>query len=192
VKKTGRCRICQHTERQRMELLCAGGATMRSVSAKFGVNRESLRRHYVHHVDPERKVALTFGPVQRAHLESHLAEEASSVIDHYRAVRAGLYALYDAAVTAGDRTGGALVAGRLLTCLDSMAKITGQMLQSPMVVNNTQNVFINDPGFVQFQSQLVKALRAHPAARDAVIREFERLEAVPNAVPTVTYEDEAA
>lgn len=177
-----------------MEMLCAGGATMRSLSVKFGVNRENLRRHWVNHVDAERKVALTFGPVQRAHLQSHLAEEAESVIDHYRAVRAGLYALYDAAVSAGDRTGGALVAGRLLTCLDSMAKITGQLLQSPLVVNNTQNVFINDPGFAAFQSQLIKALRAHPAARDAVIREFEALEAAPITVPGhgVTYDDKAA
>jgi hypothetical protein len=179
--KNGRCHICQHVERQRMEMLCAGGATMRSVSAKFGVNRESLRRHYVDHVEPERKIALTFGPVQRAHLESHLAEESTSVIDHYRAVRSGLYALYDAAVTAGDRTGGALVAGRLLTCLDSMAKLTGQWLQSPMVVNNNtqNNVFINDPGFAAFQSQLIAALRPHPAARAAVIACFAKLDAEP-------------
>lgn len=162
---------------------------MRSLSEKFSVNRENLRRHYALHVDPERKVALTFGPVQRAHLESHLAEEAESVIDHYRAVRAGLYALYDAAVTAGDRTGGALVAGRLLTCLDSMAKITGQMLQSPLVVNNnTQNVFVNDPGFAQFQSQLIAALRPFPDARNAVIACFEKLDAEPRASAAVTYE----
>lgn len=138
----------------------------------------------------ERKAALTFGPVQRAHLESHLAEESTSVIDHYRAVRSGLYALYDAAVTAGDRTGGALVAGRLLTCLDSMARLTGQLLQSPLVVNNTQNVFINDPGFAAFQSQLIAALRAYPDARNAVIACFEKLDAEP--LPAVTYENEAA
>jgi hypothetical protein len=188
TKKTGKCALCQHPERQRMELLCAGGASMRSVSAKFGVNRESLRRHYALHVDPERKIALTFGPVQRAHLESHLAEEATSVIDHYRAVRAGLYALYDAAVTAGDRTGGALVAGRLLTCLDSMARITGQLAQSPLVVNNTQNVFINDPGFAAFQAQLIAALRPFPDARTAVIACFEKLDADErSASPALTY-----
>lgn len=190
--KNGRCKICQHAERQRMEMLCAGGATMRSLSVKFGVNRENLRRHWVNHVDAERKLALTMGPVQRAHLESHLAEEAESVIDHYRAVRAGLYALYDAAVTAGDRTGGALVAGRLLTCLDSMAKITGQMLQSPLVVNNTQNVFMHDPGFAAFQSQLVRALRAHPEARAAVIKEFEKLESAPEAAHGITYDHQPA
>ena len=190
--KNGRCKICLHPERQRIEMLCAGGATMRSLAVKFGANRESLRRHWVH-VDPERKVALTFGPVQRAHLESHLAEEAESVIDHYRAVRAGLYALYDAAVTAGDRTGGALVAGRLLTCLDSMARITGQMLSSPLVVNNTQNVFLNDPGFAVFERQLIAALREFPEARSAVIRCFERLDAEQHgASPKVTYESHAA
>jgi hypothetical protein len=192
TKKTGKCALCQHPERQRMELLCAGGATMRSVSAKFGVNRESLRRHYALHVDAERKVALLLGPVQRAHLASHLAEESTSVIDHYRAVRSGLYSLYDAAVTAGDRTGGALVAGRLLTCLDSMARITGQLAQSPLIVNNTQNVFFNDPGFARFQSQLVAALRPFPEARAAILREFEKLDAP--TVPTigVTYEQETA
>jgi hypothetical protein len=193
VAKNGRCGICRHPERTRLELLLAGGASLRSLSEKFSVNRENLRRHYALHVDAERKVALTFGPVQRAHLESHLAEEAESVIDHYRAVRAGLYALYDAAVTAGDRTGGALVAGRLLTCLDSMAKITGQMLSSPLVVNNTQNVFLNDPGFAAFQSQLVRVLRGFPEARAAVIKEFEKLESAPTeAAPGVTYDNQAA
>jgi hypothetical protein len=190
--KNGRCKICQFSERPRLEMLLAGGASMNAVGKKFGFNRENVRRHW-NHVDQERKLALTFGPVQRAHLESHLAEEATSVVDHYKAVRAGLYALYDAAVMAGDRTGGALVAGRLLSCLDAMARLAGEWVQSPLVVNNTQNVFLNDPGFAAFQSQLVRALRPFPDARAAVIKEFDKLEAEPStAPPVITYETAAA
>jgi hypothetical protein len=69
-----------------------------------------------------------------------------------------------------------------------MAKLTGQWLQSPMIVNNTQNVFINDPGFAAFQAQLIAALRPFPEARNAVIACFEKLDAEPSASPAVTYE----
>jgi hypothetical protein len=189
--KNGRCKICRFADRPRLEVLLAGGASLSSVAKKFGFNRENVRRHWGH-VDPERKIALAFGPVQRANLESHLCEESESVIDHYRAVRSGLYALYENAIAAGDTNGASLVAGRLLTCLDAMARLTGQLLQSPLVVNNTQNVFLNDPGFAAFQAELIAALRPFPEARNAVIACFEKLDAEPSTSPMVTYDHQAA
>jgi len=130
-------------------------------------------------------------------MAARLSEESESVLDHLKSVRAGLYALYDAAVTAGDRTGGALLAGRLHENLGKMAQLTGQLAQSPLVQINQQNVFINDPGFAQFQQQLIGVLRRYPEARNAVVAEFERLEREITldtaAVPAgITYGHEAA
>jgi hypothetical protein len=179
----------------RCELLLASGASLRSVARKYQVAYDALRRHWRNHVSDERRSALMFGPVQREALASHLAEESSSVIDHYRAVRAGLYALYDAAVTAGDRSGGALLAGRLHENLAAMARLTGQLAQSPLIQHNTVNVFMHDPAFARFQSDLILVLSRFPDARAAVLAEFERLEAAPPQLPALEHQvdaDEAA
>ena len=47
--------------------------------------------------------------------------------DHLKTVRAGLYELYDAALSAGDRNGGALLAGKLHENLHAVARITGEL-----------------------------------------------------------------
>jgi hypothetical protein len=175
-----------HTERSQIELLVAGGASHRSIGAKFGLSHYAIGRHWANHVNAERKAALVLGPVTRAAMAARLSEESESVLDHLKSVRAGLYALYDAAVTAGDRTGGALLAGRLHENLGKMAQLTGQLAQSPLVqVQN--NYFMADPGFMEFQQQLIAVLRRFPEARNAVVAEFERLERVSD-VPQLTGE----
>jgi hypothetical protein len=174
---SGKCTLCSHTDRVRIELqLAAGGASLNALARKYGISRHVLSRHLANHVSEARRAALILGPVQRMSLAARVSEEAESVIDHYRAVRAGLYALYNAALEAGDRNGGALVAGRLLTCLDSMARLTGQLATSPLIQNNTQVNFYLQPEFASFEADLIRALSRFPEARAAVLAEFERLE----------------
>jgi hypothetical protein len=158
---------------------------------KFGLSNHSIGRHWGNHVTPERKATLVLGPVTQAALAARVSEESESVLDHLKSVRAGLYALYDAAVTAGDRTGGALLAGRLHENLGKMAHLTGQLSQSPLLVQN--NYFMADPGFMEFQQQLIQVLRRFPEARTAVIAEFEKLErGMDNTPPPagITYDHE--
>lgn len=187
----GGCKVCEHVERTRIELLLAGGAGQTAVAKKYGMSKDSVHRHWHGHVSEERRSALMFGPVQREALASHLAEESSSVIDHYRAVRAGLYALYDAAVTAGDRNGGALLAGRLHENLAAMARLTGQLAASPLVQISQTNIFLNDPAFASFQADLIRVLSRFPEARDAVMTEFERLEAAPSQLAALEHHGDA-
>lgn len=188
----GRCLVCQHPERVRAELLVAGGASARSVAAKFNLSPYSVHRHMHGHVTAERMAALKFGPVAREALNARVAEESSSVIDHFRAVRAGLYALYDSAVTAGDRNGGALLAGKLIEVLNAMARMTGELAQSPLVQLNQTNVFINDPAFASFQADLIRVLSRFPEARTAVLAEFERIEtAAPSRLPALEHQADA-
>jgi len=188
-KANGRCSVCTHVERLRIELLVATGAHQRAVAKKFGLSKDALSRHWLSHVDDERRVALQFGPVERERLASLVAEESTSVIDHFRAVRSALYTFLNAALTAGDVTGGSMASGRLLECLNSMARITGEISQSPMMQLTQNNFFLNDPQFAQFQAQLVAALRPFPEARKAVIAVFEQAEHASMAPPTgITYE----
>jgi hypothetical protein len=174
---SGTCTLCSHLERTRAELLLAEGASFAAVGRKYSVGREALRRHWLNHVSDERKASLVIGPVQRAALAARVSEENSGVLDHLKVVRAGLYALYDAAVTAGDRTTGAMLAGRLHENLNAVARLTGQLASSPLIQNTTTvNVLINDPAFAAFQADLIRALSRFPEARAAILTEFERLE----------------
>jgi hypothetical protein len=184
--------MCSHLERTRAELLLAEGAAFAAVARKFAVGREALRRHWLNHVSEERKASLVMGPVQRAALAARVSEENAGVLDHLKVVRAGLYALYDAAVTAGDRSGGALLAGRLHDNLNSVARLTGQLASSPLIQNTTTvNVLINDPAFAAFQADLIRALSRFPDARSAVLAEFERLEHL-DTQPVAALEHESA
>jgi hypothetical protein len=194
----GRCTVCSHAEHTRIDLLLAGGASQRSLARKYGLSHYAIGRHWAGHVSDERKANLVLGPVQRQELASRLSEESASVMDHLRAVRSGLYQLYNVTLEAGDASTGALVAGRLHENLRDIARLTGQLASSPLVqINNTQqtaNYFLADPAFAAFQARLIAALRPFPEARGAIIAEFERIESpapVAIATPLLTPEPEA-
>ncbi|MGO9036431.1 MAG: hypothetical protein ACLPV2_04795 [Steroidobacteraceae bacterium] len=188
-----KCAVCGHADQVRIELLLAGGAGQKAVGTKFGISKDSIHRHWHGHVTMERRAMLVMGPVPRQALAAQIAEENTSVLDNLRIVRAGLYKQYDAALEAGDRTVGALLAGKLHQNLQITAKITGELASSPLVsiTNNQNNVsmLVESPEFSAFQARLIGALRNFPEARAAVIKEFERIEHLaPDDVPQLTGE----
>ena len=174
---SGKCTVCQHPERTRIELFLTEGVTMNSVARKYAVTRHALRRHWDNHLSPERKATLALGSApDREALTSRIADENSGVIDHFRAVRAGLTRLFNAALDATDGTTGAMVGGRLIECLNSMGKLTGELANSPLVQINQQNNYLSDPGFARFQAMLIETLRPYEEARNAVISLFETID----------------
>ncbi len=192
-RPTGRCGVCGHQERTRIELLLAGGAGQKSVADKFGLSKDSVHRHWHGHVTEERKAALLLGPVQVQALAAKVAEESESVIDHHKATRAGLYQFYSTALEAGDKTSGAMLAGRLTEVNNAIARITGELASSPLVQHNTQINFTTSPEFAEFQGRLISVLNRFPEAREAVIAEFDKLEATEtpataSELPALEYE----
>jgi len=189
---TGKCAVCGHVERMRIEILLASGAGQTAISRKYGMSKDSVHRHWRDHVPQERRAKLLMGPVPKQALAAQVCEENSNVLDNLRIVRAGLWNQYEAALEAGDRNAVALLAGKLHHNLLIAAKITGELASSPLVQinNNQQNVslMLESPEFSQFQAALVAALRPFPEARLAVLAEFERLEAAEDApeVPQLT------
>ena len=175
---TGACKVCQHPDRSRIELLLAGGAGFSAVGRKFGFARpDCLIRHWRRHVSEERKVALRLGPVQSTALAARVAEESESVLDQHRAVRAGLWQAYAAAVEAGDALNVASLAGRLTDSINATARITGEIASSPLVQNNTTiNNLVLMPEFARFQADLIRALARFPDAARAVAAEFARID----------------
>jgi hypothetical protein len=183
TKPNGKCEVCRHVERIRIELLLAGGASQKAVASKFDLKYYAVHRHWNKgHVSDERKAALIAGPAQRMALSAQVSEESASVIDHYRAIRAGLYSLFNAALEAGDRNGGALLGGKLKELCDSIARLTGQLAGSSLVTNNTL-IVMQSPQVQTFLQDLAEQLAPYPEALHAVIgwleqREAQTLEAI--------------
>ena len=87
-----RCAVCRHPEKWRLELLRAGGASLDSLAAKFGLDRHAIHRHWHRHVGDEAKAKMLFGPVEMAALAEKAAIEGDSVLDYLRMCRTVLAA----------------------------------------------------------------------------------------------------
>ena len=190
----GKCQVCAHPERVRIELLVAGGASQSAVARKFNLSNDVVHRHWHGHISEERRATLLIGPVEREALAAQLSEESESVIDHLKAIRAGLYRFFMAALDAGDRMTGTQVAAQLRATCDSIGKITGELSNSPLVQHNTQINFNMTPEFGAFQADLIRALTPYPDACRAVVAEFQRLEATqqPAQLPALEQRREPA
>lgn len=179
MSKSGkvRCKVCNHPERGRIEVLIAGGASQVAVARKFSISEDSVQRHWRSHIDDERRSMLVFGPVGRQALAAQIAEESSSVLDHFRAVRAGLYQFFTSALEAGDRNGGALIGGKLIDVNSAVAKLTGELANSPLVQHNTVNLIMGSPQMQGFLQSLAAQLKPYPDALVAVVNWLEAQEA---------------
>lgn len=186
-KLRSRCAICQHPERWRIELLRAGGASLDALAAKFEVRRDSIHRHWTAHVSPEMKASYLCGPSQLAELAEKAAVEGDSVLDYLKMVRTVLTGQLAAMTEAGDGRGAAYIAGRLVSVLETIARITGELsdlARSHLTINGNVAI-VNSPEFARVQAIMLKALAAHPEARAAVVVALRSLdaEASPRALP---------
>lgn len=188
AKRSGtrrRCQICIHPDRPEAELLLAGGASARAVSRKMrAMPYHSLWRHWRAHVSAEKKQMLVLGPCIAKNLAARVASENTSVLDNLKIVRAGLFYMYDAALSANDLHAGALLAGKLCEVLSVTARLTGELATSPLVQNNVQNIVLGSTAaFAALQARLIRACAKHPAVRDAIIAELRSLESAHVTAP---------
>ena len=163
---------------------------------KYSISYDALWRHWRRHLSVEQKDRLRFGDAPAHKLAGMVAEEGISVMRDLNFARKSIIESL-AAAPAQDGHARATLAGRLHENARIRGLISGELSKSPLVQinNNTQNVFTNDAGFVEFQGELIAALRGFPDARRAVLAVFERLESVNEEVPQLagnTYEQESA
>jgi hypothetical protein len=198
--QNGRCLVCQHEARTQIELLMAHGNHQRALARKYPqLSRHALGRHWRGHVSPERKQALVCSPVERVALQARVCEESTSILDHHRAVRQGLYHTYDAAVTAGDSHAVALLAGRLIEVNNSIAKITGELVSGGILQQHNTLVINGRPTSLQEEvaklDELVAEALEHDypealaAVRDLIRVRLQELEG-PEALPALEHHHE--
>ena len=176
-RPTGRCKVCSHPERTRIELLLASGAGQNATARKFNLKKDSVYRHWSGHVSDERKAALIVGPAALQSLSAKVGDEAESVLDLHKAVRAPLWAAYAAAAEVGDAVTLDRLSGRLTDSISATGRLTDELASSPLVQNNVQINLIANPEFERFRSNLLRVLSRFPDAARAVIAEFQRLDA---------------
>jgi hypothetical protein len=185
LKRRGpKCSICLHSERWRIELLRAGGASLDALAAKFECSRDAIHRHWQSHVSAEARAGYLAGPAHLAHLAETAAAEGASVLDYFRAVRTMLMGQLAATTEAGDARGASIVASQLVNVLEKIGRVTGEIASIAQgTINVTNNVaIVNSPAFAKVQAAILRALAPHALARADVVAALRELDAE-NAAP---------
>jgi hypothetical protein len=172
-----RCKICSHPDRWRIELLRAGGASLESLAKKFSVSRDAIFRHWHNHVTADAKAGYLAGPAQLADLANTAATEGESVLDYLKITRTTLMASLSACGEAGDARGVAIVASQLISVLEKIGKITGEIAQIAQGAVNVNVAIVNSPEFARIQARLLTALAPFSDARTAVVAALRDLDA---------------
>ena len=134
---TGRCTVCRHPQRGRIDYLAATGQAITPLAEQFEVNHHALRRHFANHVTADFKHAAQIGPFQsEERLRSLCADAGTSVIENLRSIHAGLVARWLRAVEGGNDH--ALVT--LSRALHENLRMQGQITRELMVQQFTPTI----------------------------------------------------
>jgi hypothetical protein len=186
--KIGRtCKVCEHPERERIELACASGQWDRKIAAEFGLRRDSVRRHWQNHVFPARKAELVGGPGMIARLAERAAEEDRSLLDYLGIIRSELMHLFMQARDDGRVFEASHIAKTLLGCLESIGHVNGQLRAAGISITNINGsvsssvntgptLILNDPQIIKMQAAIIRSLAPFPEAREAVIAALRDLD----------------
>jgi hypothetical protein len=79
--RPGKCSVCHHQEKTRIELLSVGRASLAALADKFNVSKDSIYRHLRNHVTKDRKGELLAGPAKVEELANKAADESRSLLE---------------------------------------------------------------------------------------------------------------
>jgi hypothetical protein len=154
-----------------------------ALSAKFGIPKTIIIRHWHDHVTPEAKAAYSIGPCTLEQARERAAAEGGSVVDYFAITRSILVGQLLKQDEANSAQGVATVAGRLVEVLRELGKISGEIARVA-APSTTVNVSVNAaPGFADLQAGLLNIARAHPAARGDIVALLRRLDGAPEPMP---------
>jgi hypothetical protein len=171
------CSVCKHPERGRIDYLRATGAALKPLAAKFGLKPSALYNHCRKHVSSEYIAAVRIGPLQsEEQLRRLCSEHGGSVIENLMAIYGGLASRWLSAFEAGDDGTLSLLTQRLHKNLELRARLTHELLP-PGPTSVTNNILLNDPGYVRAITRIAEALRPYTDARQAVASVLRSLDA---------------
>ncbi len=170
------------------------GVSFDALSAKFGIPKTIIIRHWHENVTPEAKAAYSIGPCTLEQARERAAAEGGTVVDYFAITRSVLVGQLLKQDEANSAQGVATVAGRLVEVLRELGKISGEIVRNT-APGTTVNVNLGAaPGFADLMQGLLQISRAHPEARAAIIALVDRLNGspAPASRPVAAIEHEVA
>lgn len=150
-----RCKVCSHQDRPEIDRQLVAGLSNSGAGEKFGMSRDSVRRHRERHLSPALKAVATRretqGVVKAADRAEELYGKAQGILESAEEAGQGQLAL------------GAIK--ELRATVELLAKLSGELDERPTV--NVLNVS-SSPEWLQIQSAMMQALQPYPDARVAV------------------------
>ncbi len=181
----GRCKVCDHPERVRIEDARASGVSFSALEEKFRIPRATLHAHWHNHVGADRKLSFLVGATTIEQARERAAEEGGSVLSYLSITRSVLVGQLMAQAEANSASGVATIAGRLLDVLTALGKLSGEIQATAApstVINNTIGISAA-PAFPDLMQGLLHISRAHPEARADIIALVDRLNGSPEPMP---------
>jgi hypothetical protein len=161
---TGRCKVCAHPERGRIDWLAATGSSLAPLAEQFGLTKDSVWRHYQNHVSDRFKNAAKVGPLaDEDALRSLCAKEGVSVLENLLSLQAMVGSRVAIAHEGGNDHALNLLAGRLLDILDRKARLTKELVPGPSSVSYHAHFGANR--FDELGAALLQFAKAHPEVR---------------------------
>ena len=151
------CTVCEHAEREAIDLALVGDSSNLSVSSLFGVSESAVRRHKANHLPAKLVMAQAAEEVA----------QADDLLGQVRDLQARTLAILEAAEsTSQHRTAlGAIREAR--SNLELLAKLLGELDERPVVNLNVS------PEWLELRAVIVTALEPHPEALRAVVGALE-------------------
>ncbi len=173
------CTICKHPEKGRMELALASGRSMKSVYTEFKVSKDSLGRHWRICVNTKHRAELLTRPIEIGQLAELAAAENRSLLEYLGILRSALFRMFEEAREEKRRYDASVISSKLLSVLETIGKITGELRTGAGITINTQvngaaaPVVLNDAELARVQALIIRTLRPFPEARMAVVTALE-------------------
>ncbi len=151
------CTICEHHEREAIDLALVGETSNLSVSALFGVSESAVRRHKGNHLPATLVKAKEAEEV--AHADDLLADVRSL---HHRTL-----AILEAAELSSEHRTALAAIREARSNLELLAKLLGELDERPVVNLNVSSEWL------ELRAVIVGALEPYRDARESVLRAIE-------------------
>lgn len=152
-----KCSVCAHPDLENINRALVSGQSNRSVAAQYNLAVTSVRRHKNNHL-PKTLVKAQ---------EVKEIVEADSVMSDVKMLRERGLALLDKAESKGDVKNTCAALREVRGIIELLAKVNGE------IENKTEINIINNTNWIEIRTDVIKALKPYPEARQAVISVLE-------------------
>ena len=149
-----KCTVCAHPKREEIDQAIVDGVPYRAIACRYGVGREAVRRHALHHLP--RTLA-------KAHEAKEVAR-ADDLLARAREYETRAVALLEKAAEENDYGTALRGIKEARSCLELLARLRGE-IEREKAVNILQL-----PEWVAVREAMYRALKPYPEAREAVRR----------------------